>query len=364
MRAALAAEGNLRLEHILLLSPNIYVRLVPTFFASFRFVMSRIVLRRGGASSSLIKSLSGGLKRRVTEALKGGFVRQAGAILGRLANLVEWGEQAGYSEVFRNMGLGLLDLKLQEAEILWAEGDFMGAIRLGKLIVEKETQESEGKSKLLATAMLRCGKWMALSKTDSAKVVHNEYLKPSVNLSRNVFVENDESGAAESHLVLAEFQADLLDSVDGRLNSLEWRRAGKKFEDRKEELENVVALYETRMQDYRTLVKAGKKKEAEKEVKEKEVRSTHLYMKTLKKEIEIDEKEREAVTDSRIEYLKGTLQNYVHGLSLTSGGSSSTVDSSGAGARHIFRFVSVWLKNSDRDGVNKITSNAATKVPR
>ena len=332
------------------------------FIDDVREVGTRIVMKRAGSSTGETEkdyapSLFRGLQRRLGEAMRGGWVKEARGILGRLKNLA-----AGEGEAAKRTGLGFLELKLLEAELLWEDGDFMGAIRLGKLVVEKGQIRGEigGDNKFLARALLKCGKWMATSKTDGAKVVLEKYLKPSVLLSRSN--EGTDEETSESHLVLAEFLADLLELVETRMNSLEWKKAGKKAQERNDEFEEVSALYETRTTHFKTLQKQKCQNAAHKlevAAKEKEMNATRRYMVGLQKELKIDNKERKAVEGSRTDFTKLSLQNYVHGLSLDGreGGQG------GGGAKHIFRFISVWLKNADKEGINKIAGKAAERVP-
>ena len=58
---------------------------------------------------------------------------------------------------------------------------------------------------------------------------------------------------------------------------------------------------------------------------------------------------------SALDFLKWSLQNYQHGLAL-SGAAAGDV------TRHVFRCCSIWLKNSDEPGVNKIMGKCAETV--
>ena len=334
------------------------------FIDDVREVGMRIIMRRGGrdARDEFAPFLFRGLQRRLTEAIKGGWVREAGGILERLRNL-----EGIERDVARSMGLGFLELKLLEAELLWADGDFMGAIRLGKLLVEKGAANGDDGKKFLAQALLKCGKWMALSKTDGAKVVIERYLKPSVILSRGL--EGGEEEAAESHLVLAEFLADSLDGVEARMSSVEWKKAGKKNERRKVELERCVEIYEAKTEKFKAIsIELSKKKHKSKlndnemlarDKADNEMRRARNYVSGLKKEMELDEKGRRMVEVNRTEFMKLSLQNYGRGFKIGDGSFAEQ----GQGAKHIFRYVSIWLKNADKEDVNRIIEKTTEGMP-
>lgn len=150
---------------------------------------------------------------RTQAATKDGFSREASGILERMVKAVgyardcvkdgKWAEGGVLDEQQLEERYNFLRLKLHEAEILWAENDFMGATRLAKLIVDKENGKEGPSRDFLIKAMLKCGQWTAKSRTEGARNVLEKYLKPAVTLSRGGS-QGEVVDAAEAHLVLAE----------------------------------------------------------------------------------------------------------------------------------------------------------------
>ena len=245
-----------------------------------------------------------------------------------------------------------LEIKKMESEISWALGDPMGAIRLAKLVAERAERE-EGNKEFLASVLLGCGSWMALSKTDSAKQVLDGYLKPAVVNSRSQSAKI--SGRA--HLTLAEFLANLYENVAARVASVDWSRQEKAVAERKKEKDMCNTMYAEKMKLYKALV-GGKKKlpaaqEKEKAGLEAELRELNKHLVNVTKEMDIDVREMKLVESSMVESMKQSLHNYMHGLSIMGGG-----EEDGDEVKHVFRFVSIWFKNCDEDGVNKILKDA------
>ncbi|GMI01620.1 hypothetical protein TrVE_jg9821 [Triparma verrucosa] len=347
------------------------------FINEVREVGMKIVLRNSrqqGSDEQALGVLLEFMDLRTQVATKDGFSREASGILERLVKAVgyardsvkegRWAEGGVLDEQQLEERYNFLRLKLHEAEILWAENDFMGATRLAKLIVDKENGKEGPSRDFLIKAMLRCGQWMAKSRTEGARNVLEKYLKPAVNLSRGA--RGGEEGfvdAAEAHLVLAEFVADGLDNIETRIGSLEWKKAKKAGEEREREYEACADMYDAKMAVFRKIPAAkspgkntqkSKELEADKKAKESELRDIHIHMRTLKKEIDMDKKSRASVESSAVEFLRHTLSNYQHGLSICGGEQDVT--------RHIFRFISIWLRNSDKEGVNKIMSRCADSI--
>jgi ataxia telangiectasia mutated family protein len=248
-------------------------------------------------------------------------------------------------------GREFLEIKKMESEISWALGDCMGAIRLAKLVAERAEKLDNGRV-FLTEVLLTCGSWMALSKTDSARQVMEGYLKPAVNHSR----ENRATIDGKAHLTLAEFLADLYESLVTRVKSVEWTRQCKAMTERIKERDACQVMYDEVRKTYQEI--QSKKKLSATQEKEKtgvyqKLADISLHLKNLRKEVDMDMSEKNFVESSLVDYMKKSLENFVHGLA----GSGDGGDLSS----HVFRCVSIWFRNSEVDGVNKIMKGSGDR---
>jgi hypothetical protein len=144
-----------------------------------------------------------------------------------------------------------------------------------------------------------------------------------------------------THFALAEFVANLYDSVEIRINSPEWRRLVATEEGRRKELAEIEQMLEnctTKQMEFNLRIEKDK----------------------MTKEVEMDMRERIAVEDSVSQYLRLALRTYgdalTHGIGILNN------------SKHLFRFVSLWFRNCNGTGkggnVNALVASKVGSIPR
>ena len=95
-------------------------------------------------------------------------------------------------------------------------------------------------------------------------------------------------------------------------------------------------------------------------ISEMKFRNVHIHMVGLEKEVDHDTRERKAVEESLICYLRLAIESY--GLALSCCGNAPTF------TKHVFRLISLWFKNShrvnDKENINSTVATSLDKIPR
>jgi len=192
----------------------------------------------------------------------------------------------------------------------------------------------------LVKSLLLCGRWIAEGRHSSARIILDDYLKRAVEKSEHV---GNKEISATAYLTLAEFAGDLYDKVFTRTSSQEWVKAGVVSEAREQELVMTENMEREARDSYKALKKSEKSQKGEKSQKvqlERQIQELTTHIRGLKKEVALDQRERDAVEANVVEFLKLALESYVRGLSLVTGSEKEDV------TKHIFRLISIWFKNS------------------
>lgn len=250
----------------------------------------------------------------------------------------------------------LLSMNLEEARILQSGGDTTAAVRTCKLIISSlgqlRLEKSEELCFLNGETLLQCGMWLIKHKIDAASIVLNKYVRRAAEQAQEIhkyhYSWRSTKLLSSTHFVLAEFVANLYDSVEKRVNSQEWKSLGIAAEGRKKELEEVTAMIK------------NCKKSPHKAKKTHEF-NLKIEQSKLKKEVEMDTRERSAVEESVSSYLRLAIRAYGVALSHCTGLSLHS--------KHVFRLVSLWFRNSSGEGkggdINAlIASDVTCRIPR
>lgn len=243
-----------------------------------------------------------------------------------------------------------MNISLEEARILDCMGDTTAAIRTCKLIIysidKLQGDVSERLCHLRGEALLQCGSWLVKHKIDAATIVLEQYLsraaKEALNIQKKRSGEKSDSLLISSHFVLADFAANLYDSVETRVNSHEWKSLGLAAEGRRQELEEIAKMLKkckTPPTKHNIMIQQSK----------------------LMKEVELDKQERTAVEDSIGKYLRIAIHAY--GMAL------SRCHDIYIHSKHVFRVASLWFRNSNGTGkggdINDLVASEVTgKIPR
>ncbi len=250
----------------------------------------------------------------------------------------------------------VLSMNLEEARILHSNGNTTAAVRTCKLIISSIDQmsldESEELSFLNGETLLQCGTWLIKHKIDAAAIVLNKYVRRAAQQAQEIHKNHHSARSTEllssTHFVLAEFVANLYDSVEKRVNSQEWKSLGNVAEGRKKELDEVTKLIRSC------------KKSTHKSKKSHEI-NLRIEQGKLKKEVEMDLRERNAVEESVESYLRLAIRAY--GVAL------SHCTELSLHSKHVFRLVSLWFRNANGEGkggdINSlIASDVTCIIPR
>lgn len=242
-----------------------------------------------------------------------------------------------------------MNINLEEARIMYCSGDTTAAVSTCKLIIssleKNENMDTEEFDYLRCEALLQCGTWLVKHKIDSAVVVLNQFLSQAADQALNIHKRHDNDRSVKllmsTHFALAEFVANLYDSVEIRINSPEWRRLVATEEGRRKELAEIEQMLEnctTKQMEFNLRIEKDK----------------------MTKEVEMDMRERIAVEDSVSQYLRLALRTYgdalTHGIGILNN------------SKHLFRFVSLWFRNCNGTGkggnVNALVASKVGSIPR
>jgi len=216
--------------------------------------------------------------------------------------------------------ISLLNLRLHEARVQELRGDFAGAIRQAKQIgsrLSSEIEPSTDRDCLLSEAFVACGRWMGKHKVEPAESVLRTYLDPGAKAAMSVYESEknnrNSNRAMVALLELAQLSSNLFETVSGRVESVEWRKAGKILADRESELKQCDALLKEQLACLKDMAPRSKNSD---ELRRKH-HDTTLYRLQLSRQVENAKRERLKVENSIEDYRELSLQSTVSALSIS-----------------------------------------------
>lgn len=327
----------------------------------------------------------GEFSRKLEETLMWTFYRKAtlcgdvavgNAILHRLSNLL-WrmsadGEDSStvalerlhYLFSLSSSSIGdqekiFLKLRLQEARVLEARGDFPGAVRLAKIVISslRQDDESNERDTMLADALVACGNWLFKHKAEPASTILESYLKPGSSVALSAF---EKSGRESPHrataalLSVGRLAANLFEAVSSRVKSVEWLKSGMNLEERQDELR----LCEGMLREAQA--QAAKVKGKSKEQPQKAYHEIFFYHVNLSREVSQARGQREKVLSSVATYRSLAIRSIVKALSIA--------DNSGIHdlSKHVYQMVTLWFGSdsvSAWSSVADVIEEATVVVP-
>eukprot|EP00903_Cladosiphon_okamuranus_P016144 g14899.t1 len=264
--------------------------------------------------------------------------------------------------------------RLAEARVSWGKGETDAALRAARAVATRLKGQVGGgggaeEQRLLSEALRLTGAWVSKTKSESSREILESYLNPAVEsalagggaaLAAAADVRGDDDSDGDStgdggwggesarrllcsaHFTLAEYLAGLYASVRGRVESPEWRAAGRVADNRARELASCIKKYTEIKRDGRKVLGV-----------DDEFTSLHRYVATLKKEDTLDREERACVEKSVGSFLAGALRNYGKALA-----ASREPD-----LRAVFAVVSLWFNNQADPTVNEEMEEITCTVP-
>lgn len=242
-------------------------------------------------------------------------------------------------------------INLEEARIMHCNGDATAAVRTCKLLIssieEINSHDSEELAFLHGEAILQCGLWLV-----KHKIEKNEFLSRAAEIAQEIHRKRKSNKSTKllisSHFALADFVANLYDNAEKRVYSQEWKSLCSAADRRQKELEEIERMI------------ANFKKDPKKTPKEKAL-NLLIEQGKLKKEVDMDTRERKAIEESIGQYLKLAIQTYGSALSICAGVSSHS--------KNIYRLVQLWFRNCNGTGnggdINALVASEVTsKIPR
>lgn len=272
-----------------------------------------------------------------TLARKGGRLNQAAAALYELKQCYK--EMRGS---VHDLGAQKMSAagKVEEAKILWAQGQHEMAVNLLKYVINHYNVEDDS-----ANVYCLAGKWLAETRSDSSHVILENYLQRSVELSENQekchgskWIERK----SRAHYRLAHYADSLFRSYEERLTSSEWQAALRLRQHKARELE----VLKRRL---RSTMKADKSNSAKKKTSAVHVEAPHMQDEKdctrkiieLQKQLVMDNEEAQRLQHDRNSFLIIALNNYR--CCLTTGDKYDM--------RVVFRVTSLWFNLSMNQGV-------------
>jgi hypothetical protein len=253
-----------------------------------------------------------------------------------------------------------LKLCLQEATILESQGDFSGALRHSTHIVKRLQEETSSldRNVLLSEALITSGRWMAKHKASPARTILETYMKPGASCAISVYDSRPNRrsalNASAGLLELAQLSSNLFDTVSERVESREWRRAGRILAERETELHSCKAIVASLQKELSRLKKNSKQMED----MARKLHENSIYCNQLERQVANARRERMKIGGSVNEYRLLTLQSIIQALSV------ADISSSDDYSRYIYRMVSLWFSADSNDSdVQATMREAVEKVP-
>lgn len=189
---------------------------------------------------------------------------------------------------------------------------------------------------ILAEALRTRGEWAITNRTASGAHIVTNFLVPASELATS------DEDKIKAHMTLGNFYARLYQSTKAKIQSKEWAQASLVASDRVEENERCIQL----LRNEKNKIVKGK------ELSE-EMRALQRHMMVLRKEIELDNKERRLVLSSVDSYLKQAVAELVFVLKLSSDGDLECV----------FQLINLWFENHEKPSVNDFLNEMVDSIP-
>lgn len=232
---------------------------------------------------------------------------------------------------------------MEKAKLLWTQHESRSAIWTAKrLCVDLErtlaaTTDTVGEphdalEMLLVSALTLTGKWLASQRSESSQVILDEYFAKAtdrVDAVAPTVVAAQAGAAANAHLALADFMADVHQQVHARVTSRAWLARKRVAEARHTELQACHAMPPDQQLANRA----------------------HIH--ALNKEVQFDAAERARVEESVEQFLGGALRSYGKVLALSPKAELAVV----------FRLLALWFSNQLEPDTNSVMADVISHVP-
>ncbi|KAL7571734.1 hypothetical protein ACA910_002833 [Epithemia clementina (nom. ined.)] len=292
-----------------------------TFSSRVReLVLQHISTRQGEAGSNDTKILSSLLWRNALVSCRSGRTGDAQTAFQRLSRI--HGNDPCDQEYFRVRHL--------EARILEGKGDFSSAIRHVSQSIDRlalfhlDAKHDETKADL----MICCGRWMATHRVDSGENVLDKFLRPGLELARQIERENPSIEAAErvteACIALGDLVFSIFETVAARVKTPEWKLAGTSLATREAELKELDEM-----------VKGPSKKKSD---WDQWLRDLLLYRQNLSRDVQQIRAERTKVEKSIDEYKNLAMSTFIEAL-------STADDSYKCMSKYVYRIVEIWFSS-------------------
>jgi hypothetical protein len=213
---------------------------------------------------------------------------------------------------------------------------------------------------LYSEALRQCGEWIFTKKAANGSLILSKYLKPSLENSQSV------SQQMEVYRSLGRFHFFLYSTVKYRIESEEWKQAKRVIIERQNEFDRCNEHIKLR---YKHLPKATYEKDPE-------YRTIVKYIFGLKKELQMDYTERQAVEESLSQHLLDAMSCYQEFLCLsttatatagegtaTAAATTTAESMSSSDVDIVFHLVHLWLDNHTSGPVNNLFYRFINRVP-
>jgi hypothetical protein len=246
-------------------------------------------------------------------------------------------------------------LKFEESKNLHCIGDRISSVRMCKDIIkhlQTQAEQSAETETLLVEAYLQCAFWLMRYPIESSLSVINDLLIPGVNLAKKAHdrchTAQSSHKMARANFLLGEFTANLIENLENRMSSDEWKKLRSAAEGRRRSYEENEQIAKQLMSKLRKGTKLTKQE-----------RHQISSISHLKKEVDYDTKEQMLFERSLKSYILQSVHAFGTAL-LTSSDNTQELT-------HIYRFISIWFKcatGKHEKEVNEALKDVLTKIPR
>ncbi|XP_068637362.1 serine/threonine-protein kinase ATM isoform X2 [Aristolochia californica] len=284
-------------------------------FIAFRRVLLQILSCKDCTVQHLLKSASA--------LRKGSRFSLAAAVLQELKLLPTGTETQQVDSYICSLG------RLEEAKLLWAQGQHDMAINLANYILDNYELKDQA-----SNARRMVGKWLAETRSSNSKIILEKYLKRAVELSEQNTSADKKNIArrCQSYFHLAHYADALFRSNEERLASGEWQAALRLRRHKTKELEAL----------FRRIKSSSKNEKTDYSAKIVE----------LQKQLAMDKEEADRLKNDRDNFLNLSLEGYQRCLVI-----GDKYDLQG-----VFRLVSLWFSLSNMENVINSMLSAVREV--
>ncbi|BBN18785.1 serine-protein kinase ATM [Marchantia polymorpha subsp. ruderalis] len=273
-------------------------------------------------------------------ARKAGRLNHAGSSIHELKLLCSYLHRSEDTDIY-SISRSLISLqslagRVEEAKILWAEGQQEMAVNLAQHVLQQKTDERS-----LAPLLCLTGKWLAETRTSSSHTILDSYLKRAVELSSSEDCTRDQletSRSCRTHYRLAHYADALYRNHQERLMSSEWQAALRLRHHKARELEALKKRL--------IIIRADPQEDPSK------VREYSMKFVELHRQLTLDNEEAQRLQDDKNQFLILALTSYGSCLSI-----SNKYD-----LRVVFRLVSLWFNLSSFEHVVEAMLDTVEKV--